>query len=545
MALCCLESARMLRFLIYLLVLPLLIPFLSSCVTTSQSSIADEMMAAYEASQFRVLYTKDRFLTLSPDGLHISAKGEGIYRIRDGTLLAHLNQVTIFSPDGAYVWQMNDGIYRLNDGQRIITTELVEEIIGNGEGKVIDAGDVEFSNDGQYVSVTGQGFYRLSDGQRIIESDARYMAISSDSMYASTSDGGVFRLSDGQQIFYFKPEYDMINVEFSPDGRYVWTSHSLYRLSDQKYLFEVNSPHGVSFTPDMQYAVILENGVYRLSDGQRMFDLLRSAEAYTPISYSADSQYVNILSDGLYRIPDGERLFDFQDTPLYGAVFSPESLYLAINSSVYRLSDNQKLFDLETNVSSHDEFSSNSAYLAAGNSVYRMPSGERVLDTESYYSTFSLSGEYIAFDNDGIYRLSDGQKLFDITGWGGGFTEGETYFYSSPFPGTDGGVYSLHDGYHYVGLKFLNVDAGIMAVGNTIIIIDQSQKAQRLAFIEVDENATMLYSNPSSDNPISAPFRDKQHLAILDSNGDWYQVNYDGQTGWIPSTAGTLFYVPR
>lgn len=393
----------------------------------------------------------------------------------DGKFFDHLNQKILFSPDGNYVWQAGNGIYGLRDGKQLISAEFVDEIIDNGEQhKVLIAGDVQFSADSQYVAVTGQGFYRLSDGRRWIESNARYMRFSPDSIYASTSNGDVFRLSDRQQIFQIAPTYDIINIYFSPDSQYIWAD-SLYGLNDQAKLFDINSPHGVSFTPNTQYAVILEDGVYRLSDGQRMYDLLKPVSPLTPINYSANSEYMFILSDGIYRISTGERLFELSDdnNPYASpeAIFSPDSSYVAIEfDGVYRLSDKQKLFDITVGLDSDSQFSPDSAYLAVEDAVYHMPDGQKIFNGGKY-ATFSSSGKYIAFDNDGVYRLSDGQKLFDIREGLRSFTEDENYIYIG-INDDYTSIYRIQDGHEYTGLKFLNIPAGIMTIGNTVIIVE-------------------------------------------------------------------------
>jgi hypothetical protein len=487
----------------------------------------DEVIAAYEAGQFRVIYTRGEWLAVSPDGAYIRAVGDGIYRVSDGMLFEQFDGGP-FSPDGVYVIENYDGVYRLSDKVEIVDTPNAA------------TSEMVFSDNGAYVAVGEDGVYRLSDGQQIVDTVSSRIEFSPDSSLVATSDG-IFRLNDGQKLLDMNSDYHQ--PTFSPDGAYAW-SDGVYRLSDGKRLFDVISSHGVSFTPDMNYAVILEDGVYRLSDGQRLYTLNEQLPYMSgPPSYSRNGEYMAIADMGVYRIPNGEKLLSIEDGYLAPrlAIFSPDSSLVAIeNDGVYRLSDGYRLFEISDSLCD-ENFSGDSAYLAA-DYVYRVADGYKLFDKDCYRVTFSPDAEYVAIYGDGLYRLSDQQKLFDIVGTVRSFSQNGAYINVGYQDGEES-IYRVRDGYQYRGLYLLDVPAGIMAIGNTALVVDLTQRGQRLPVVRIDADWTELYKGPGDDNGFSR-IRGERYLVVLDTAEEWYQVNVRGESGWLAPTVGASFYLP-
>lgn len=483
-----------------------------------------EVIAAYEAGQFRIIYTPSDTLTSNSDGTFVYAHGIGIYRVRDGQYFEQFNSAT-FNPYSAYVVQYTDGVYRLSDLQQVVP------IASDNHGVV------GFSLSGEFVSISGEGVYRLSDGEQIIENDSLDINFSPDSVYIATSEG-VYRLSDGARLF----DLDGHQPWFSRDSVYVYALRDgLYRVFDGERLLDI--PSSVSFTYDMRYVVVYGDGVYRLSDMQRMFGITGNS---WPI-FSPDRTYMAINGDGLYRWSDGQRLLDIES---FHPAFSHDGNYIAIvNDGVYRLGDMQKLFDITGYM---PEFSVDDAYVTTSVSnltgvrggVYRMSDGTRLLDVR-YSAAFSPDSQYVAVDTDALYRLSDGQRLFDIENINAEFSANGEFVFD------DSSIYRVSDGYQYHGLQLLNVSAGIMAIGNAILVIDQSVQGQSLTVVRPDLgvrpdiNDHILYSEPNEDSDRVAYFNRITYLAVLDEQDDWYQVGHRGEIGWVPADRVTLFGVPE
>ncbi|MAS37711.1 MAG: hypothetical protein CL610_27190 [Anaerolineaceae bacterium] len=424
---------------------------------------------AYEAGHYRDIQTNGKWLTVSPDKVYLYAHEDGIYRLGDGALIAPFDNA-VFSPDGRYVVQLGDGIYCLPALKRIIPTNYENIAINHYVDDSLEhrtwaiLGDVQFSDNGEYVAVTGDGVYRLIDQQKIVDTSAQEITDSkslevefnADSSAASTIDG-IFQLSDGKLLFQTGDYF----ARFSPDGSYALTRLGIIRLSDGE-MFDIVGD--ISFTPDMQYAVLPGDGVYRLSDGQRLYDLPQFATAFARSVYSPDNQYMAVSSNGLYRIRDGRKLSESSNV-----VFSPDSLHVAIGSDgIYRLSDMRKLLDLTAYIDSSSHFSGDGAYLAVSDAIIHIVNGKKLFNKGSS-ATFSPNNEYVAFNDDGVYRLSDQHKLFAINGGVHGFSPDSAYV--SVYDRNNWMLYRIRDGRSYPNLRFLDVSAGIMADGNTVLIV--------------------------------------------------------------------------
>jgi hypothetical protein len=296
----------------------------------------------------------------------------------------------------------------------------------------------------------------------------------------------------------------------------------------------------------MNYAVILENGVYRLGDGQRLYALNEPLPYMSgPPSYSRNGEYMAIADMGVYRIHNGEKLLSIDDgylTPRR-AVFSPDNSLVAIeNDGVYRLRDGYQLFEISGDSLSKESFSADGAYLAA-DYVYRVADGRKLFDRHGRRVTFSPDDKYVAFDYDGLYRLSDQQKLFNSVGMIRSFSQDGAYLNVGYQDGEES-VYRVRDGYQYRGLYLLDVPAGIMAIGNTALVVDLTQRGQRLPVVHIDTGWTELYDDPGDEYGFSRIRGGGHYLVVLTMEDGWYQVNFQGESGWLAPTVGTSFYVP-
>ena len=289
---------------------------------------------------------------------------------------------------------------------------------------------------------------------------------------------GVYRLSD--QLKLFDIESEGLVVTFSRDERYAASAgDGIYRLSDGQKLFDIQGY--AYFSPDGRYVVVVDDAIYRLSDGERMLDISGSTWAFSP-----DEVYIAVAADGVYNLETGERLFSISAD----AAFSPNGMYLAVSEdALYQLSDHTKQFDI---TGQSPRFSENSAFLITSGrftdiddvgSVYRVSDGYKLFDLP-YSATFSPDGLYAAVGTDGVYRLSDGQRLFEIEEVNTTFTEDGNFIIASSADSDS--VYRVRDGYRYQGLQPLNISAGIMAIGNAILVVDLTQDDQQLSFIRTE-----------------------------------------------------------
>lgn len=436
----------------------------------------DEVMTAYAEGRYRTFSTAGDWLVLSADAAHSIANRDGIYRLSDGTKIADIENIAAFSPDGRYVAIREDGVYQLPEFNKVfdVNFEPIELWWGGREHRTYAIrGDITFSPDSAYVGITGDGVYRLVDGhkvidtstQEVIHSQSLLILFSSDSSLATTATG-IYRLIDSQLLLAINTD----GARFSPNLAYVTNGEGVYRLSDGIELLDIQGE--VFFTPDNILAVA-EDGIYRLSDGEQLVARNFSfSYPHYPI-FSPDSLYmiVNqlILSEtptefgGVYRLSDGERLFISS-----GARFSPDGAFvLLMDDGVYRLDDQRLLFELDKPLLLFPPaFSPDGAYLGTEHGIYRMVDGQKLFET--YTSTFSPDGNYVAFQMDGVYRLSDRQHLFYIDGGAYEFSVESDYLIRSNYPV----VYRIRDGQRFDGVRVLNVEAGILAIGSSVIIVE-------------------------------------------------------------------------
>ena len=170
--------------------------------------------------------------------------------------------------------------------------------------------------------------------------------------------------------------------------------------------------------------------------------------------------------------------------------------------------------------------------------MYRIADGHKLFDKDCYHVTFSPDVQYAAINGDGLYRLSNQEKLFDIVGIVRSFSSDGSYL-NVGFQEEDTSVYRVRD----QGLYLLDVPAGIMAIGNTALVVDFAQRGQRLLVVYIDADQIELYDGPSGEYGFSW-IRGKRYLVVLATENGWHQVDFQGETGWLPPDAGANFHTP-
>lgn len=514
----------MTKLLCSALMLVLSFSFQQSVRVLAQDYTVSDVMAAYEAGQFRIIFTSSESLHSSPDAAYIAALSDGVYRVRDSQYFPQYDRVT-FSPDGRYMANEHDAVYRVDDGHRLFDIGALPR----------------FSPNSDYAAAPGYGLFRLSDGQKLFD-------IADSHVY---TDGYVYS-------FYtvFSPNGDFIAID--DDG--------LYRLDDQRRIFALSGGAGfsVTFSQDEQYAALVDNGVYRLIDGVKLYDVDEF------VSFSPDSRFF-IAQDAIHDVTDGSMIVDFNwpENPLYGAwawyshyvavsgdgiynletgqklfsisnaaVFSPDGRFVAIeNDALYTFPEGTRLFSI---VGVRPQFSLNMAYLVTrsgreAGAGYRISDGLELFDVP-YGVTFSPDGQYAAVGRNGVYRLHDNQRLFPLNGVNERFSEDAQYVML-----TDG-IYKMSDGRFYRGLKLLDVAAGIIQLGNTVFIIDPAYHQDTVPFVNIITGP--LYPEPTLSTDGIRHINSDSNLAVLAERDGWYQVGYAGVIGWVPAQNATRFNIP-
>lgn len=491
-----------------------------------------EALQAYDEGKFRIISTKS-FSIASSDGNYIYSYRDGVYRIRDGKYYPMDN--AIFSPDSQYVAQTGVGLFHLESEQWVFLTDEV----------------IIFSNDSKYFGVAGDGVYQLTDKRKVLDLSTPEMGFSPDSQFLATNEM-IFRVSDMTPFIPIKN--DVIHPklpEFSDDSAYVWSiSDGVYRTSDGQKIVDLGDLliMDVWTSPDMQYLIVLGHGIYHLPDGELIklisietLDYFYPAPMFSPCGQHSIMDYtINRPENGVYRLSDGEKILDT------GYVtFSPDCTYVFIpNDGVYQTSDMQKLFDID--LQTDIVFSNTEDYIAIYEGVYRTSDWQKVINvTSSYNYEFSPNDTYLSVDFDGVYQLSDGQKLFSIEGQVKEFTDDENYVITL---GDKSGIYNINTSEFYSNLTPLDISTGIFNFPYMIVIIDETLSNQRYPIIMLDNpiitNTIPLYSQPDIKSNIVHSLQDIFYLPVVEEINGWYGVNYGSETGWIPHNYATLFYIP-
>lgn len=108
-----------------------------------------------------------------------------------------------------------------------------------------------------------------------------------------------------------------------------------------------------------------------------------------------------------------------------------------------------------------------------------------------------------------------------------------------------GSIYRISDGHRYAGLEILDVSAGIITLGNVILLIDPTQTEQRLSFALTNSDDIPLHTQQGDQYLILTYIASNNYLAILAEENSWYNVSYSGETGWVSATETTLLYSPN
>ncbi len=501
----------------------------------------DEVIAAYEAGQFRVIPTRSERISLSPGGTFIRALDDGIYRISDGTYLGRLD-TPLFSRNDTYVYDEGNGIYRTSDFQLVVPVR--RERISPG----FLTGYIRFSQDEQYVAIDGAGrlraqaesqstegygVFRLSDGVQLIESDSQTIHFSPSSQYAATEEG-IFLLEDGSLIWR-----NVLNrrntATFSQDSVFANTYYGIIRLADRRLITTGYYPYEAWFSPDGQYVVDPMTGVYRLNDGQRQYELRHDSIDYVmPPRFTSDGRYVAFHDQSetsesgrkfIYRVADGRQLFEFE--AYYD--FSPNGALIAIgDDGVYRLSDREKLFEIEGLL---PDFSEDGQFLTTYANIYRVSDGTRLMSV-SNIPELSPDGRYVALSGEGVFTLSDGKQLFEVDDreWWLDFTYDSKYVMARG--DGDSSVYRVADGTRYPGAELFDVQQGILRAGNSVLVVDPTVRGQQFDMIYVVSDST-VYAEPDSTSELQGYVNMYSYLDILDAIDGWYKVDTYDETGWV------------
>ncbi len=481
-----------------------------------------EVMEAYQAGQFRIIPTNSSFHVISPNSEYILAYDDGVYRVSDGKYYAQLD-VAEFSSDGNYAAQIGQGIFHLETEQWILNSEAT----------------LVFSDNSEYVGVAEDGIYRLSDGhaQKLLETDSSEIDFSPNSAFVATLDG-VYHLADGHKLL----DTNGLLPRFSPDSAYAWTrADGLFRVDDGEKLLDIYPYYDVSFAPNMLYVVIIGDGVYHLDTGELVFSMDEPDELpYAQVEYSPCGEHFRFpFGKGVYHIHDGQKLFETTDITV-----SPNCTYIVVgNDGVYQLDNMQKVLDVSRANGTYSIFSDDEAYLfIPGDGTYRTSDWQRILDKGSSAS-FSPNATYMAIDWDGVYRMSDGQRLFSIGNMAKAFTPDESHLMVGYIEHP--GIYNIDTDVHYYGLEPLDISAGIMTIGNTAIIIDETVENQRFLFGLVRSKGLSLRSQPDSNSATLDHVRKWDILIILEEKDQWYKVADLGEEArWIPAEHITKFFIP-
>ncbi|MCA9910981.1 MAG: hypothetical protein KC519_20140, partial [Anaerolineae bacterium] len=200
---------------------------------------------------------------------------------------------------------------------------------------------------------------------------------------------------------------------FSPDGNLMSVSgDGLYDLTSGRRRFPTQDPDGfyASFSPDGRLMATIADGLYDTNTGEKLLGF-----SGHPGFFSPDGTFLAVNEEGLYDVASRALIFRITQFGLYpNPIFSPDgTLLAAARDGVYDLITMQKLYTTEGfNIA----FSPDSLWLLTDDGVYDAHTGElRVpITCNLCLATVSQSGTYLAIDGDGVYKLPEFARLFDL-----------------------------------------------------------------------------------------------------------------------------------
>lgn len=389
-------------FLLTFLVVLVMVPILGANLSISAYTI-DDVLSFYESGNFSAIETNSTIMLSSRDGRYVLAGG--LYRVSDGMFWEQFDNA-YFSSDGQYLLQISEGVYQVYNQQLVVPIQY--EKLSNENGTVI--GNAEFTNDSQYVAISGAGIYREQ------------------AINQSTDGYGIFRLSDGQRVI----ASDSLFIELSTNSAYASTDDGIYSLNSGERLFDMEGISG--FSPNSLFVYNNIIGVMRISDGSQVVPPVNAHIVFSP-----DVTSVLIPELGMYRLDDGQLLFALDHESVFGRppTFTYDGNYVAIDIMIQ-----------DTDSYSHTV-------------IYEVETGREILSIAM--DRFSPGGEYVISQGDGIYALSNQQKIFDFGGLYVDvlFSPDDEYVYLS-----SSGVYSVAD-----QQNIINIGDSV----NSIVFSDDSQ----------------------------------------------------------------------
>lgn len=489
---------------------------------TNPSGLDPDFVAALENQEISLAFIR----TTPPDAeeplecrvdsnnQYVSVPGEGVYRIRDGQLLAGIPQPVNnyrFSPQGNYAYE-TDGIYRLNDAQLL--------------DFVPDSGLYQFSPADRYVGVSfsADGIYDLELGQRLEPITGAIGTIFpytfSEDSYVAIQDVGVFRLDglDSERISSIPEnvpaDRGIQAYAFSPTSEYVAVlGLGLYQLDDGRLVEEIQFPvdpndnyvfSSFGFSPDGQYFAVRGGGVFRLSDRTHIESI--PFDAHYLYAFAGDMIGIRPISSGdvfgFFSLPDGQLI---ESISFNGFIKSPDQSYIAVRST--------GVFDTST--------TEQIDYLPVADSY-----------------SFSPDGQLLATSQMGIYRFEDGSLIEGIPE----VESASEYIFSpdSSMVGIAGdGIYSTEDGHLLLGDMpdgSLEIGVSALIIGCHIFAVTDSGYAN-IGMVTIPGGVNVRGAPVIEDN-IATVTSSTTAVTLHGANeaGDWYFVTYEGQQVWVATS---------
>ncbi|NET15917.1 MAG: WD40 repeat domain-containing protein [Okeania sp. SIO1H6] len=378
------------------------------------------------------------------------ATGQEIFRLKHEDGVSDI----VFSPNGKYLatssWDQTIKIWEVNSGKEIKKIKYAAQV-----------NVVAFSPNGQYLvasSVTPGGalqtddsvtnILEVSSGKEIARLDIEFggvnkFSFSPDSKYVATvgQGGQVWELVSGKEVMRFKPEDMVLDIAFSPDGRYLATGSGdktarIWEFTGSNILDET---YGILFSQNGKYIARLEKdytlSVWEKFSNQQIFTL----KDIQGIRISSNDEYLATLEkDNTVKIWDitrGKEIFQMQhEDNIWDFLFSPNNQYLAIEGpksfKIWEFNTRKKLLEQQNEGSYFNfEFSPDGNYLATINlatinkeiKIWKIPDGKEIrsidYDYESSFDGWEYTSTFIKFSSDGEKLLSGTSESGEAVIW--------------------------------------------------------------------------------------------------------------------------------